>query len=207
VLLIADEVICAFGRLGTWTGSARHGLRPDIVTFAKGVTSGYAPLGGIGFTRAIGDVLAADPKAMYLHGATWGGHPVSTAVALANLEVIEREGMLQNVLDNEAWLRERLEELMTRHALIGDVRGEGYFIGVELVADRATKEPLSEEQSERIMRGFVSGRLKELGLLCRADDRDQPFIQFAPPLIADRDVLGEMVAILDQVLSEAASLV
>lgn len=207
VLLIADEVITGFGRLGTWTGSERHGLRPDIVTFAKGVTSGYAPLGGIGFTNAIAEVLASDPKAMYLHGATWGGHPVSTAVALANLVVIEREGMLQNVQDNEGWLRAQLEELMTRHDLIGDVRGEGYFIGVELVADRATKEPLSDEQSERIMRGFVSGRLKELGLLCRTDDRDQPFIQFSPPLIAGREVLGEMVSILDQVLTEAASLV
>jgi adenosylmethionine-8-amino-7-oxononanoate aminotransferase len=207
VLLIADEVITGFGRLGTWTGSERHGIRPDIVTFAKGVTSGYAPLGGIGFSREIGDVLASDPKGMYLHGATWGGHPVSTVVALANLDIIEREGMLANVRANEAFLRDGLEALMAKHPLIGDVRGEGYFIGVELVADRATKEPLSDEQSERIMRGHVSGRLKELGLLCRADDRDQPFIQFSPPLVADRGVLGEMIEILDVVVDEAGALV
>ncbi|CAN5245415.1 aspartate aminotransferase family protein [soil metagenome] len=203
VLLVSDEVICAFGRLGAWTGAERYGYVPDILTFAKGVTSGYAPLGGMLFRRALGDALRAGPSSMYLHGSTWGGHPVACAVGLANLDVFESEDVLGNVRRNGDWLGEQLRELYRRHDIVGDVRGTGYFWAMELVADRDRKVMFTAEQSETLLRGFLSKRLLELGLICRADDRDEPVIQLSPPLVADREVLGEIVSILDQVLGEA----
>jgi len=203
VLLVSDEVICAFGRLGTWTGAERYGFVPDIITFAKGVTSAYLPLGGLVFRRHIGDAMRANPTAMFLHGATWGGHPVACAVALANLEVFDSEDVLGNVQRNGAWLGEQLRELMARHEIVGDVRGTGYFWALELVADREHKVAFDDAHAERLLRGFLSPRLLELGLICRADDRDEPVIQISPPLVADRSILGELVDILDQVLGEA----
>ncbi|MDQ3538904.1 MAG: aspartate aminotransferase family protein [Actinomycetota bacterium] len=203
VLLVSDEVICAFGRLGTWTGAERYGYLPDIITFAKGVTSAYQPLGGLVFRRRIGDVMRANPTAMFLHGATWGGHPVACAVALANLAVFDSEDVLGNVQRNGEWLGGQLRELMARHEIVGDVRGTGYFWALELVADREHKVSFDEAHSERLLRGFLSRRLMELGLICRADDRDEPVIQISPPLVADRTILGELVDILDQVLGEA----
>ena len=204
ILMVSDEVICAFGRLGTWTGAERYGYLPDIVTFAKGVTSAYAPLGGVMFRRHIGEVLATDPTSMFLHGATWGGHPVSCAVGLANLAVFEAEDVLGNVQRNEGWFEEQLRGLYDRHEIVGDVRGTGYLWALELVKDRDHKVAFDDEESERLLRGFLSTRLLELGLICRADDRDAPVIQLSPPLIADRVVLDEIVEILDQVLGEAA---
>ena len=203
VLLVCDEVITGFGRLGRWTGSEKYGVVPDILTFAKGVTSGYAPLGGMAFRTRIGQALHASKTSMFLHGATWGGHPVAAAVALANLEVFEKHDLLGNVQRNEEWLGDQLRELMARHEIIGDVRGTGYFWAMELVADREHKVMFDDDQSERLLRGFLSQRMLELGLICRADDRDEPVIQISPPLIADRSILGEMVDILDQVLAEA----
>ena len=203
VLLVCDEVITGFGRLGTWTGSELYGVVPDILTFAKGVTSGYAPLGGMAFKPKIAAALEATPTSMFLHGATWGGHPVCAAVALANIEVFEKHDLLGNVQRNERWLGEQLRELMARHEIVGDVRGTGYFWALELVADRDNKVMFDDDQSERLLRGFLSQRLLELGLICRADDRDEPVIQISPPLIAGRSELGEMVGILDQVLGEA----
>jgi adenosylmethionine-8-amino-7-oxononanoate aminotransferase len=203
VLLCTDEVICAFGRLGYWTGADKYGIVPDIITFAKGVTSAYAPLGGIGFGDRFVDALAAEKTSMFLHGATWGGHPVSAAVALANLGVFESDDLLGNVRGNEEWLGAQLQQLHAEHEIVGDVRGTGYFWALELVADRDRRIGFSDEQSEELLRGFLSHRVLELGLICRADDRDEPVIQISPPLIADREVLGELVGILDQVLGEA----
>jgi adenosylmethionine-8-amino-7-oxononanoate aminotransferase len=203
VLLVADEVICAFGRIGAWTGSEVYDVVPDILTFAKGVTSGYAPMGGLAFRRHIGEALSQEPTSMFLHGSTWGGHPVSAAVALANIEVFEREDLLGNVERNGPWLGEQLRELMARHEIVGDVRGRGYFWALELVADREHRVQFDDEQTERLLRGFLSQRLLELRLICRADDRDEPVIQISPPLVADRTVLGELVDVLDQVLGEA----
>lgn len=203
VLLATDEVICAFGRLGTWTGAELYDVVPDIITFAKGVTSAYAPLGGVAFNDRLADAMATDVTSMFLHGATWGGHPVACAVALANLEVFETEGILANVQANGDWFGEQLAGLKAAHEIVGDVRGTGYFWALELVADRDTRRPLSDDQAEDLLRGFLNKRLLELGLICRADDRDEPVIQLSPPLIADREVLGEIVGILDQVLGEA----
>ena len=203
VLLVSDEVICGFGRLGTWTGAERYGYLPDIITFAKGVTSAYAPLGGMVFRRRIGDVLRSAPSAMFLHGSTWGGHPVACAVALANIGVFDTEDVLGNVQRNTDWLAEQLRGLYDRHEIVGDVRGTGYFWALELVADREGKIAFGDAQADELLRGFLSPRLLELGLICRADNRDQPVVQIAPPLVADRQVLGELVDILDQVLGEA----
>jgi adenosylmethionine-8-amino-7-oxononanoate aminotransferase len=203
VLLVCDEVITGFGRLGTWTGSERYDVVPDILTFAKGVTSAYAPLGGMAFRRHLGDALQQEPTTMFLHGATWGGHPVACAVALANLAVIEGDDLLGNVQRNGDWFGQQLWELADRHEIVGDVRGTGYFWAMELVKDREHKVMFDDDESEQLLRGFLSSRLLELGLLCRADDRDEPVIQLSPPLIATRDELGEIVGILDQVLGEA----
>jgi adenosylmethionine-8-amino-7-oxononanoate aminotransferase len=203
ILLVADEVITGFGRLGYWTGSEKYGVVPDMITFAKGVTSAYAPLGGVAFTDRFVEPLSRDKDSMFLHGATWGGHPVATAVGLANIEVFEKEDVLGNVLANEQWLGDELRRLQAEHEMVGDVRGTGYFWALELVADRDKRVQFTDEQSERLLRGFLSRRLLELGLICRADDRDEPVIQVSPPLVADREVLGELVGILDQVLGEA----
>ncbi len=203
ILMVSDEVICAFGRLGSWTGAEHYGYLPDILTFAKGVTSAYQPMGGLGFRHHIAQTLGSDPTSMYLHGSTWGGHPAAAAVALANIEVFESEGILEHVRANGIWFGERLQELYDRHPMVGDVRGTGYFWALELVKDREHKITFDAAESERLLRGFLSSRLLELGLICRADDRDEPVIQLSPPLIATRDELGEIVAVLDQVLTEA----
>ena len=204
ILMVYDEVICAFGRLGYWTGAEKYGYQPDMLTFAKGVTSAYQPLGGVAFRRHIGEVLAEDKTSMYLHGSTWGGHPVAAAVALANIEVFESENILQNVRDNGDWFGRQLHDLYDKHEIIGDVRGTGYFWALELVKDRKNKVGFNDEEAERLLRGFLSNRLMELGLICRADDRDEPVIQLSPPLIATQEELGEVIAVLDQVLTEAA---
>lgn len=203
VLLVSDEVICGFGRLGTYTGAQRYGYLPDIITFAKGVTSAYAPLGGIVFRRGIGDVLRGNPRSMFVHGSTWGGHPVACAVALANLDIFERDDVLGNVGRNEDWLGEQMRELHARHEIVGDVRGTGYFWALELVADRERKVMFTDDEAQDLLGGFLTRRLLELGLICRADARDQPVIQISPPLVADRAVLGEVVDVLDRVLGES----
>jgi hypothetical protein len=203
VLLVSDEVICAFGRLGTWTGAERYDYLPDIITFAKGVTSAYAPLGGMVFRSEIGRALNKEPTDMFLHGSTWGGHPVACAVASANIAVFESEDVLGNVQRNGPWFHEQLRALYDRHEIVGDVRGTGYFWALELVFDRERKIGFDERQAEQLLRGFLSRRLLELGVICRADDRDEPVIQLSPPLVADRTVLGELLDVLDRVLREA----
>jgi adenosylmethionine-8-amino-7-oxononanoate aminotransferase len=203
VLLACDEVITGFGRLGRWTGSELYGIVPDILTFAKGVTSAYAALGGIAFRDHIAAALQSERTTMFVHGATWGGHPVSCAVALANLEVFETEDVLGNVQRNEGWFGDQLRELYDRHEMVGDVRGTGYFWALELVKDREHKVMFDDDESEDLLRGFLSSRMLELGLILRADDRDEPVIQLSPPLVADRTVLGELIDIVDRVLTEA----
>jgi adenosylmethionine-8-amino-7-oxononanoate aminotransferase len=202
VLLVSDEVICAFGRLGHWFGSQRYDYVPDIITFAKGATSGYAPLGGMIVQDRLMEPFLEGNTA-FLHGFTFAGHPVSSAVALANIELFERERLLENVLANEAELRARLESLLDI-PIVGEVRGDGYFYGIELVKDRETRETFDDDESEELLRGFLSGRLFEAGLICRADDRGDPVIQLAPPLIAGPEQFAEIEQILRTVLTEAS---
>ncbi|WP_263164774.1 aspartate aminotransferase family protein [Streptomyces sp. SCSIO ZS0520] len=205
VLLVSDEVICAFGRLGTVFACDKFGYVPDIITCAKGMTSGYSPIGA----AVVSDRIAApfyEGDTMFLHGYTFGGHPVSAAVALANLDLFEREGLCRHVLDHEDAFARTLGKLRDL-PIVGDVRGNGFFHGIELVKDKATKETFTEEESERILYGFVSRKLYENGLYCRADDRGDPVIQLSPPLIADQSVFEEMEQIIRAVLTEAWTLI
>ncbi len=203
VLLVSDEVICAFGRLGYYFGSERYGYQPDIITFAKGVTSGYAPMGGMLVSDRLMEPFA-DGAATFLHGVTFAGHPVSCAVALANLDVFEKEDLLGNVRANAAGFRATLEKLSDL-PIVGDVRGDGYFYGIELVKDKATRETFTDDESERLLRGFLSPALFDAGLICRADDRGDPVIQLSPPLTCTQEHFDEMEQILRSVLTRAWS--
>jgi adenosylmethionine-8-amino-7-oxononanoate aminotransferase len=200
VLLVSDEVICAFGRLGHMFGCERYGYQPDIVTVAKGLTSGYAPLGAAIVSERIAEPFTSGGET-FLHGITFAGHPVSCAVALANLDVFEEEDILDNVLGNEAAFRAALEDLRDL-PIVGDVRGAGYFWGIELVKDAGTKETFEGDEESEMLKGFLSPRLFELGLICRADDRGDPVIQLAPPLISGPEQFDEINGVLRKALSE-----
>ncbi len=200
VLLVSDEVICAFGRLGHWFGAERYAYRPDIVTMAKGLTSGYSPLGAMAVSDRLVEPFLQGKT--FLHGATFGGHPVSTAVALANLDVFEKEGILDHVRANEGAFKASLDTLRDL-PIVGDVRGAGYFYGIELVKDKDTRQTFDDEESERLLRGFLSGALYEAGLICRADDRGDPVVQLAPPLICGEEEFALMTSVLRSVLTEA----
>jgi adenosylmethionine-8-amino-7-oxononanoate aminotransferase len=200
VLLVSDEVICAFGRLGHWFGADRYDYRPDIVTMAKGLTSGYSPLGAMAVSdRLVEPFLTGES---FLHGITFGGHPVSTAVAMANLDILEKEHLLEHVRKNEGLFKASLETLREL-PIVGDVRGAGYFYGIELVKDKDTRETFDDDESERLLRGFLSGALYDAGLICRADDRGDPVIQLAPPLICGEEEFEVMTSVLRSVLTEA----
>jgi adenosylmethionine-8-amino-7-oxononanoate aminotransferase len=201
VLLVSDEVICAFGRLGHYFGAERYGYEPDMITCAKGLTSGYAPLGAMIASDKLMEPFLQG-TAMFAHGYTFGGHPVSTAVALANLDIFENEGILDNVRANEAAFRSTLEDLKDL-PIVGDVRGAGYFYGIELVKDKATKETFNDAEAEMLLRGFLSKALYDEGLYCRADDRGDPVIQVAPPLICDQEHFDEIEQKIRVVLEKA----
>jgi adenosylmethionine-8-amino-7-oxononanoate aminotransferase len=202
VLLVSDEVICAFGRLGHYFGCERYGYQPDIVTMAKALTSAYVPMGGMIVSDRIYEPFA-EGKSMFVHGFTFGGHPVAAAVAMANLDVFEREDLCGHVREHEGEFRQMLEGLEDI-PIVGHVRGDGYFHSIELVKDKATKETFSDEESESLLRGFLSGELYRRGLICRADDRGDPVIQLAPPLICGPEQFEEMESVLRPVLTEAS---
>jgi len=201
VLLISDEVICSWGRLGHWFGCERYGYQPDVITTAKGISSAYAPLGAV----IAGDHIA-EPflhgKASFAHGFTFGGHPVACAVGLANIDVLESEDLPGNVRANEGVFREMLDSLRDL-PIVGDVRGAGYFHAIELVKDKETKETFDDAESEKLLRGFLSGELYRRGLICRTDDRGDPIVQLSPPLIAGREQFEEILGVLRPVLTEA----
>ncbi|HEU4905316.1 MAG TPA: aspartate aminotransferase family protein [Solirubrobacterales bacterium] len=201
VLMISDEVICAWGRLGHYFGCERFGYVPDIVTVAKALTSAYAPMGAL-----IADDRIAEPfmqgDASFAHGFTFAGHPVASAVAMANLDVYEREGLCEHVLAKEGEFRAMLETLHDL-PIVGDVRGAGFFQAIELVKDKETKESFDDAEAEDLLRGFLSGELYKRGLICRADDRGDPVIQLAPPLIADSEQFEEIHDVLRGVLTDA----
>src|SRR3954454_23573432 len=201
VLLVSDEVICAFGRLGHMFAAERYGYQPDIITCAKGLTSGYSPLGAMVATDRLFEPFSKG-DASFAHGYTFGGHPVSTAVAMANLDIFEREQLNEHVRETEGDFRASLDKLNDL-PIVGDVRGDGYFYGIELVKDKATKQTFDDAESERLLRGFLSGALFEAGLYCRADDRGDPVVQLAPPLICGQEHFDEMEQILRTVLTEA----
>jgi adenosylmethionine-8-amino-7-oxononanoate aminotransferase len=201
VLLVSDEVICAFGRLGEMFACNRYGYVPDIITCAKGLTSGYSPIGAMIASDRLFEPFSKGTTS-FPHGYTFGGHPVSAAVALANLDIFEREGLNEGVRDREGAFRTTLEKLLDL-PIVGDVRGDGFFYGIELVKDKATKLTFDDDEAERLLRGFLSKALFDAGLYCRADDRGDPVVQLAPPLIADQSHFDEMESILRGVLTEA----
>jgi len=201
VLLVSDEVICGFGRLGYMFGCERYGYQPDIITVAKGLTSGYSPLGGTIASDRLVEPFLTD-KSAFLHGLTFGGHPVGCAVAMANLDIFEREDLLAHVRTNEPELQARLESLLDI-PMVGDVRGAGYFWALALVKDKETRETFDDAESEDLLRGFLAPRLFEAGLVCRTDTRGDPIVQLSPPLIAGPEQFGEIESILRTVLTEA----
>ncbi len=201
VLLISDEVICSWGRLGHYFGAQRYDYQPDIITTAKGLTSAYSPMGAVIVSDRVAEPFM-EGKSTFVHGFTFGGHPVSAAAAMANLDIFERENLPAHVLEKEPELRGMLEGLRDI-PIVGDVRGAGYFHAIELVKDQETKESFDEDESEDLLRGYLSGALYENGLICRADDRGDPVIQLSPPLIADSEQFEEIEGILRKVLTEA----
>ncbi len=202
VLMISDEVICSWGRLGEWFGAQRYGYQPDIITTAKGLTSAYAAMGAVVISDRIAEPFMTGTNS-FTHGFTFGGHPVGAAIAMANLDVFEEEGILANVRQNEPGFRAMLDSLRDI-PIVGDVRGAGYFHAIELVKDQETRQSFDDEESETLLRGFLSGELYRRGLICRADDRGDPVIQLSPPLIAGPEQFQEIESILRPVLSEAA---
>ncbi len=201
VLLVSDEVICAFGRIGNMFACETYGYEPDMVTCAKGMTSGYSPIGATIVSEKVYEPFKHGTTSFY-HGYTFGGHPVSSAVALANLDIFEEEGLNAHVRENSPLFRQTLERL-TDLPIVGNVRGDGYFFGIELVKDKATKATFDDAESERLLRGFLSKALFEAGLYCRADDRGDPVIQLAPPLTIGQPEFDEIEGILRGVLTEA----
>jgi adenosylmethionine-8-amino-7-oxononanoate aminotransferase len=201
ILLCADEVITGFGRIGHWFASEKYDMRPDIVTCAKGLSSAYAAIGAVLATdRVMEPFLAGD--SMFTHGVTFGGHPVMAAIALKNIEIMKRERIVEGVREKEAMYRSTLERLLEL-PIAGDLRGAGCFYGLELVKNKETRETFSDQESEQLLRGFLSPELFERGLICRADDRGDPVIQISPPLIAGQAEFDELVTILGGVLEEA----
>ncbi|MEV2252561.1 aspartate aminotransferase family protein [Streptomyces sp. NPDC050147] len=201
VLLVSDEVICAFGRLGTMFACDKFDYVPDMITCAKGMTSGYSPIGACIISDKLAEPFYKGDNT-FLHGYTFGGHPVSAAVGNANLDIFEKEGLNQHVLDNEDAFYQTLRKLNDL-PIVGDVRGNGFFYGIELVKDKATKETFNDEETERVLYGFLSKALFENGLYCRADDRGDPVVQLAPPLISTQETFDEIEGVLRQVLTEA----
>ncbi|MGO9900158.1 MAG: aspartate aminotransferase family protein [Solirubrobacteraceae bacterium] len=203
VLMISDEVICAWGRLGEWFGALRYDYRPDIITTAKGLTSAYAPLGAVIVSDRVAEPFHEGTNS-FAHGFTFGGHPICAAVALATLDAIEQERVLEHVRANQAPFRAMLESLRDL-PIVGDVRGAGYFQAIELVKDKDTKESFDEHECDTLFRGYMSSELYHRGLICRADDRGDPVVILAPPLIAGPEQFAEIEAVLRPVLTEAGA--
>jgi adenosylmethionine-8-amino-7-oxononanoate aminotransferase len=201
ILLSADEVITGFGRVGHWFASERYDIRPDIITCAKGLSSSYAAIGAVVATdRVMEPFISA--SSMYTHGITFGGHPVMSAIALKNIEIMKRERIMEHVLGTEDAFRATLGQLLDL-PIVGDLRGTGFFYALELVKDKETRQSFSDEECETLLRGFLSPRLFEQGLICRADDRGDPVVQISPPLVATQAEFDEMTGILGDVLTEA----
>ena len=202
ILLCCDEVINGFGRLGDWFGSAKYDIKPDMITSAKGLSSAYASIGAVIASEKVYEPFASG-KSMYAHGITFGGHPVMCAIALKNIEIMKRERIVEHVADNAELMRSSLATLKDL-PIVGDLRGTGFFYALELVKNKETRQSFTEEESETLLRGFLSGALWERGLICRADDRGDPVIQISPPLVAGRAEIDEMTGILGDVLAEAS---
>jgi len=201
ILLSADEVITGFGRVGHWFASERYDIRPDIITSAKGLSSSYAAIGAVIATDRVMEPFL-ESTSMYTHGITFGGHPVMCAIALKNIEIMKRDGIVEHVRENEGLFRAKLETLLDLD-IVGDVRGAGFFYAVELVKDKETRTTFDADECEALLRGYLSTALFDAGLICRADDRGDPVVQISPPLVAGEQEMDEIVGILGEVLEGA----
>lgn len=202
ILLVADEVINAFGRLGEWFGSAKYGVVPDLITFAKGSTSGYAPLGGVLIRQELASALLASPQAgVFTHGSTWGGHPVSTAVAVANISAMRDEHVLDNVRTLEPHFQQGLDGIRAAHSSIREWRGTGFFYAIEFTGDRSTGRELTDQQQVELVREVMPRAMRGVNLITRPDDRGATLLMLSPPLVADREVLDELLSSVDAVVS------
>jgi adenosylmethionine-8-amino-7-oxononanoate aminotransferase len=203
VLLVADEVICGFGRVGDWFGCTRYGIEPDMMTMAKGITSAYAPLGALVASPKVVEPFFDEPKRAFTHGITFGGHPLCCAIALANLDLFERDDLIGRVQRYMGEFRARCEQLADEHPMVGEVRGDGYFYSLELVKDKETKETFAPAERDELIKSFLVPRARELGVYMRVDDRAETAAQFSPPLVAGPAEFDEMTGVLRQVLDEA----
>jgi adenosylmethionine-8-amino-7-oxononanoate aminotransferase len=201
ILLCADEVITGFGRVGAWFASERYDVRPDLVTCAKGLSSAYASIGAVVATDRVMEPFL-DSANMYSHGITFGGHPVQAAIALKNLEIMKRERLVERVAAEQDDVRAKLAQLLEL-PIVGDLRGTGFFYALELVKDKEARKGFSPDECEQLLRGFLTPRMFDAGLICRADDRGDPVIQISPPLVAGDAEFDQLVGILGEVLTEA----
>jgi len=206
ILLVADEVITGFGRTGEWFGSTKYGVVPDLLTFAKGATSGYAAMGGVLIRSGLGEALLDSPQAgMFTHGATWGGHPVSTAVAACNISAMRDERVLENVRRLEPYFQAGLDQVVAAHDCVLEWRGTGFFYALELTGDRRTGRPLTEQQGIDLVREVMPRAMRDVGLITRPDDRGGVLLMLCPPLVADTTVLDELLSGVDAVMTAAGS--
>jgi len=203
ILLVSDEVICSFGRLGHWFGHGVTGVVPDMITFAKGSTSGYAPLGGMIVREQLVTELYDSPKGgTFTHGATWGGHPVSTAVAVANISAMRDEKVLENVATHGPKLRDALNSLKDAHRCVKDVRGTGFFYAIEMMADNHSGRELTDAESLTVLREVLPEAFRRTKVILRGDDRGAPMLMISPPLVADEEVLSELLHGVDAMLTD-----
>jgi adenosylmethionine-8-amino-7-oxononanoate aminotransferase len=203
ILLVADEVICSFGRLGHWFGSAGFGVVPDLITFAKGSTSGYAPLGGLVIREPLVAALFDAPAGgTFTHGATWGGHPVATAVAVANITAMREEHVREHVQRMGPTLWTGLNQLRSAHRCVRDVRGTGFFYAIELMADSRSGRDLTDAESAMILRQVLPAAFQRTRVILRGDDRGATMIMISPPLVADQEEIAELLHGIDGMLSD-----
>ncbi|MGB1256882.1 MAG: aspartate aminotransferase family protein, partial [Thiolinea sp.] len=206
ILLHIDEVVCGVGRTGKWFGYQHYGIKPDIVTMAKGVASGYA---AISCTVTTEDVFNdfkddSDPMSYFRDISTFGGCTAGPAAAMANMDIIERENLLENVTVQGEYLKGRLHELMDKYEIIGDVRGKGLFVGFELVLDRETKEPAPESTA-----AAIAGHCMQNGVIIGRTNRSIPGLNnticLSPALIATKDDIDAIVTALDNALADVTA--
>jgi L-2,4-diaminobutyrate transaminase len=203
ILMIADEVITGFGRTGTWFASPFFDLKPDLMSIAKGLTSGYFPMSACLISAKVADVLYADKSAhaMFAHGFTWSGHPVGAAIANANIDILEREELPANAAQVGTYLMKRLRERFEGHPLVGEIRGKGLLIGIELDADPGTRKPFAQYAK---VSSLLSKACFEERLLLRGG-HDRTIAAIAPPLIATMTDADEIVARLGRGIDRVAA--
>jgi adenosylmethionine-8-amino-7-oxononanoate aminotransferase len=197
VLFISDEVITGFGRTGRWFGLEHYGVEPDIMQFAKGITSGYVPLGGIGISDAINEVINGVPPAKrWMHAYTYSGHPTCCAVALINIEILQEEHLVERAASLGERFRKNLEGLLA-HDAVGHVRSQGLIGGIEVVADKATKSlhPAGAQMTQRL-----TDALLDHGVYTRVV---MDCICLAPPLVIDEAQLDTLTTRVGEAISDA----